>query len=150
MSTFSQYLSPENILLQMQACTKEEVFSQVAGRLERAHHLDRELIYEGLCERERLGTTAIGQGIAIPHARIKGLQRPIAAFIRLERPIRLNAPDEKPVSSLFLFLVPGRANYEHLQILAEIAEMLCDSHFREQLREATELHQVKRLFGMGV
>lgn len=150
MSTFSQYLSPENILLQVQACTKEGLFYQIAGRLESAYQIDRELIYKGLCDRERLGTTAIGQGMAIPHARIKGLGRPIVAFIHLTTPIDLHAPDAKPVSTLVILLVPSKATYEHLEILAEIAEMLCDAHFRKQLCEATELHQVQRLFCVGV
>lgn len=146
MNSFSQFLFPENIVLGLNASNKTQALAQIAAVLERQHQIGRGLIYESLCEREQLGSTGLGQGVAIPHAQIKGLRHPMTAFVRLNFPIDFDAPDGKPVSEIFVLLVPRNATLDHLQMLADVTEMLCDDRFREQLSTAIEPRTVQRLF----
>jgi PTS system nitrogen regulatory IIA component len=91
------------------------------------------LVTDSLFSRERLGSTGLGHGVAIPHGRIKGLKAPMAAILQLEQPIGFDAPDEQPVNLLIFLLVPEAATQKHLEILSEIAEMLSDVGLREKL-----------------
>ena len=100
----------------------------------------------GLIEREALGSTGLGRGVAIPHARVKGLQRAVAVFARFGTAIAFDAPDSKPVSDMLVLLVPERANDEHLKVLALVAEMFCDTCFRESLCSLADPSEVHRLF----
>ena len=146
MNSFSKYLFPENIFLNLRSSNRVDAFAQIAAALERQHQIGRSLIYDGLNQREQLGSTGLGKGVAIPHAQINGLRHPIAAFARLNNPISFDAPDEIPVSEMFIFLVPHNATIEHLQMLADVTEMLCDNRFREQLRNVNEPRAVQQLF----
>jgi PTS system nitrogen regulatory IIA component len=146
MNSFSQFLFPENIVLGLQASSKAQALPHIAEVLERHHQISRTLIYESLCKREQLGSTALGEGVAIPHAQIKGLRHPMTAFIRLSSAIEFDAPDEKPVSEIFVLLVPLNVTLDHLQMLANVAEMLCDERFREQLNAAIDPVNIQRLF----
>lgn len=123
-----------------------QAFAKISEELERQHQIGRSLIFDGLNQREQLGSTGLGQGVAIPHAQIKGLDHPIAAFARFDSPISFDSPDKIPVSEMFIFLVPYNASIEHLQMLADVTEMLCDDRFRTQLRKASELRAVRQLF----
>lgn len=89
-----------------------------------------------LIEREKLGSTAIGHGVALPHARLAGLNKPHAALIHLVTPIHFDAPDDEPVDLLFALLIPVASTDEHLKILAELAELFTVKSYREQLRRA--------------
>jgi nitrogen PTS system EIIA component len=89
-----------------------------------------------LIERERLGSTAIGHGVALPHARLAGLDKPHAALIHLTTPIHFDAPDDEPVDLLFVLLIPIDSTEEHLKILSELAELFTVNSYREQLRRA--------------
>jgi len=112
---------------------------------ETQHGLNRALITDSLFARERLGSTGLGHGVAIPHGRIKGLKQPMAAMFQLLNPIGFDAPDEKPVSLMIFLLVPEAATQKHLEILSEIAELLSDGQLRDQLQaapEAADLHQL--------
>ena len=103
----------------------------------------RALVTDSLFSRERLGSTGLGHGVAIPHGRIKGLKAPMAAVFQLAQPIGFDAPDEQAVSLLIFLLVPEAATQKHLEILSEIAELLSDAGLREKLASsasATELH----------
>jgi PTS system nitrogen regulatory IIA component len=103
------------------------------------------LVADSLFARERLGSTGLGHGVAIPHGRIKGMKSPLAAVFRLSEPIGFDAPDEQPVSLLFFLLVPEASTQKHLEILSEIAEMLSDTALRERLKkssDAQDLHQL--------
>lgn len=148
--TYAQFLFPANILLDLDASDKADLFSKIAFRLEHEHQIDRALIIESLWAREQLGSTGIGQGVAIPHAQIKGLRHPMMAFVRLKSSIAFDAPDSMPVSEVFVLLIPVKATGMHLRMLADIAEMLCDPRFHEQLNIATGLNDVRRLFMRGM
>ena len=141
----AQLLSSEDILLDLDASTKQGVFEEVGRLFERRHGLPRAQVVESLNEREKLGSTGLGQGVALPHARIKNLTQAVAAFVRLKLPIAFDAPDAKPVWAMLILLVPEHATEEHLQILAEFAQMFGDSRFRERLRtcdDAASVHQL--------
>ncbi|MDP4622906.1 MAG: PTS sugar transporter subunit IIA, partial [Hydrogenophaga sp.] len=117
-----------------------------AGLLfENLHGLSRALVTDSLFARERLGSTGLGHGVAIPHGRIKGLKSPMAAVFQLAQPIGFDAPDEQPVNLLIFLLVPEAATQKHLEILSEIAELLSDTVLRENIKSSTAqtgLHQL--------
>jgi PTS system nitrogen regulatory IIA component len=126
-------LAAEDVLLDCDAATREGVFNCVATALGARHGLQANAIVAGLDDRESLGSTALGQGVAIPHARLSGLRRAIAAFVRLRAAIPFDAPDGKPVSSLLVLLVPEGATDAHLELLAQAASLFCDKAFRDRL-----------------
>ena len=103
-------------------------------------------LFHSLRERENVGSTAIGHGIAIPHGRIKGLKTACGAFLRLRTPVPFDAPDGKPVGLLFVLLVPEQATEQHLQILSELAERFSDPRCRDILSNATTAVAVRDAF----
>ncbi len=133
MNLIGHLLSPANIALELEASSKKRVFEQAGLMFENHQGIARSQVFDSLFARERLGSTGLGQGIAIPHGRIKGLKEAVGAFIRLTSPVQFDAPDGKPVSLLFVLLVPEQATEFHLQILSELAQMFSDKLFREQL-----------------
>ena len=106
MKSIGQLLSPANILLDLDVSTKKRVFDEVGRLFEQRHGLRRAQVVEELIAREAVGSTGLGLGIALPHARIKNLSQPAAAFVRLKLPIPFDAPDAKPVSHMVIFLAP--------------------------------------------
>jgi PTS system nitrogen regulatory IIA component len=93
-------------------------------------------VFDSLFSREKLGSTGLGQGVAIPHGRVKGLKNAVGALMRMKAPIPFDAPDGQGVGLIFILMVPDRATDVHLQILSELAEMFSDKAFREQLAAA--------------
>jgi len=146
MKTVAQLLSPDDVLLDLDVSTKNGVFEEVGRHFERRHGILRTEVVNKLTAREELGSTGLGQGVAIPHARIKDLPRALAAFVRLKLPIPFDAPDAKPVSDMLILLVPQNATEQHLQMLAEFAQMFSDRHFREQIRVCVDAGAVCQLF----
>jgi mannitol/fructose-specific phosphotransferase system IIA component (Ntr-type) len=106
---------------------RKRAFEEAGLLFENLHGLSRALITDSLFARERLGSTGLGHGVAIPHGRIKGLKAPMAAVFQLAQPIGFDAPDEQPVGLLIFLLVPEAATQKHLEILSEIAELLSDA-----------------------
>jgi PTS system nitrogen regulatory IIA component len=100
----------------------------------------------GLAAREALGSTGLGQGVAVPHGQIKGLREAMVLYVRPATPIAFDAPDGKPVSDIVALLVPKWANTTHLRLLADVAERFCDHQFREQLHACGDAHAVCQLF----
>ena len=96
--------------------------------------------------REKLGSTGLGQGVAIPHGRCKNLRDGIAAFVKTEHPIPFDSPDGQPVNLIFVLLVPEKATDLHLQLLAELAQMFSDKSFREQLQHSNDPWAIYQLF----
>ena len=146
MSLLTQILPPANIFLDMDVGSKKRVFEQAAQLFENTSGIGSSLVFDSLFAREKLGSTGLGQGIAIPHGRIKGLKQATGAFIRLAEAIGFDAPDGRPVSQLFILLVPEQATEEHLQILSELATCFADRQFREQLAAAPDAATVLALF----
>ena len=145
MNRLSQILPPSQVLVSVEATSKKRAFEEAGLLFENQHGLNRALITDSLFARERLGSTGLGHGVAIPHGRIKGLKAPMAAVFQLHAPIGFDAPDEQAVALLIFLLVPEAATQKHLEILSEIAEMLSDSSLREALKTSTDavaLHQL--------
>lgn len=142
----AKLLPESNILLDVEATSKKRLFEQVGQLFEDREHIARSMVFESLFAREKLGSTGLGQGIAIPHGRIKGLDRTLAAFVRPRQPIAFDAPDGKPVAQVFVLLVPEQATEEHLQLLSELAGMFTERGFREQLAAASDPASLHRLF----
>lgn len=133
MNRLAAILPVSQVLVHVDATSKKRVFEEVGLLFENLHGLGRALVTDSLFARERLGSTGLGHGVAIPHGRIKGLKTPMAAVIRLARPIGFDAPDEQPVNLLIFLLVPESATQKHLEILSEIAELLSDAGLRDKL-----------------
>jgi PTS system nitrogen regulatory IIA component len=133
MNLISPLLPESNVLLDVDVSSKKRVFEQVGLLFENNHQIARSLVFDSLFAREKLGSTGLGQGIAIPHGRIKGLKEAIGAFVRMKQPIPFDAPDAQNVSLIFVLLVPDRASDLHLQILSELAQMFSDKAMRERL-----------------
>ncbi|MBQ0132595.1 MAG: PTS sugar transporter subunit IIA [Comamonas sp.] len=145
MNRLASILSPAQVVVSVDATSKKRAFEEAGLLFEGLHGLARALITDSLFARERLGSTGLGHGVAIPHGRIKGLKAPMAAVFQLTRPIGFDAPDEQPVQLLIFLLVPEAATQQHLEILSEIAELLSDSHLRETMKSTTDaqvLHQL--------
>ncbi|MGH8704078.1 MAG: PTS IIA-like nitrogen regulatory protein PtsN [Burkholderiales bacterium] len=145
MGQVAKLLSPSNVLLDLAASSKKRLFEQVGLLFENNHGISKGVVFDSLFARERLGSTGLGQGVAIPHGRIKGLKDALGAFVRLAQPVPFDAPDAKPVSLVFVLLVPEQATEKHLEILSELAQMFSDRALRDAMtgtREAGALHQL--------
>ena len=133
MNRLASILPVAQVLVHVDATSKKRAFEEAGLLFENLHGLSRSLVTDSLFSRERLGSTGLGHGVAIPHGRIKGLKAPIAAIFQLAQSIGFDAPDEQAVSLMIFLLVPEAATQKHLEILSEIAEMLSDSSLREKL-----------------
>jgi len=145
MSLVGKLLSASHVLVDLQASSKKRLFEQAGLLFENHDGIARSQVFESLFARERLGSTGLGQGVAIPHGRIKGLKEALGAFIRLAQPVPFDAPDGAPVTLAFILLVPEKATEKHLQILSELAQMFSDRSLREAMsaaKDAAELHQL--------
>ena len=145
MNRLAAILTASNVLVNVDASSKKRAFEQAGLLFENNHSIARALVTDNLFARERLGSTGLGHGVAIPHGRIKGLKQPQAAVVRLQQPIGFDAPDDEPVSLLIFLLVPEAATQRHLEILSEIAEMLSDRELREKLKTESDAAAVHRL-----
>ena len=146
MNLIGQILLPENVLLDADSTSKKRVFERVGILFENTRQISRSQVFDSLFAREKLGSTGLGHGVAIPHGRIKGLRDAIAAFIKTQTPIPFEAPDGQPVNLIFVLLVPERATDLHLQLLGELAQMFSDKTFREQLQNSNDVAAIHQLF----
>jgi PTS system nitrogen regulatory IIA component len=143
MTHFSQILPETNVVLDLECSSKKRAFEQAGLIFENNCGIARSTVSDNLFARERLGSTGLGQGVAVPHGRIRGLKAPLAAFVRLSEPIPFESPDGEPVKLLIFLLIPDNVTQQHLEILSEIAEMFSDKNFRTAMNEdadAKSLH----------
>lgn len=136
MSLIAKILPSDHIVLDLDVASKKRVFEQVGILFENSHGIARSEVFDSLFAREKLGSTGLGQGVAIPHGRAKGLKEAAGAFVRLKTPIPFDAPDGKPVQNLFVLLVPEQATDLHLQVLSELAQLFSSRQLREALLAA--------------
>ena len=130
-----EYLDPELVLPNLQAGTKPEVLREMTGAIAARHpHLDADLALSVLLDREGLGTTGIGDGVAIPHGKLANINKIAGIFARLETPVDFEALDDQPVDLVFLLLAPDNAGADHLKALSRIARMLRDADTVAKLR----------------
>jgi PTS system nitrogen regulatory IIA component len=145
MSLISTLLPVSHVVLDLTAQDKKALFDQVSGLLEYSTGIKRGRIFDSLIARERLQSTGLGHGIAVPHGRVKGLRAPVGFFVRMRAPIDFDSLDDRPVTLVFVLLVPEKATDLHLQILSELAEMFSDREFRAQLEQAPDAAAAQRL-----
>ena len=141
----AEFLREDLILPDLSATDKAGVLRELCIPLGRAHGLDPGRLTEVLLEREKLGSTGLGFGVAIPHGRIRTLKEPACAFVRTQAPIPFEAPDGQSVSLVFALLVPEHATEAHLEILSELAQMFSDPDLRDQLAKVHDIQAAHRL-----
>ncbi|HUJ03173.1 MAG TPA: PTS IIA-like nitrogen regulatory protein PtsN [Rhizomicrobium sp.] len=134
----STLLAPEAVFPSLKAQNKKQLLQELAERAAKLTHIPERRIFDTLTERERLGTTGMGQGIAIPHGRLAGLPKIVGLFARLETPIEYEAVDGQPVDLVFLLLAPEGAGADHLKALARVSRLLRNQQTCEKLRAATK------------
>lgn len=139
-------LCRDDILLDVHTANKARLFDEVAKLFARRHGLAADKVVDSLAARERLGSTGLGHGIALPHARLAEARGIAAAFVRPQFPLPFDAPDGKPVSDFLVLIVPPDSPQQHLQLLSEIAALFGDRAFRERLRHAEHVDAVLDLF----
>lgn len=133
----SDLLSPEKIHCDVHSSSKKRLLERISEELARhSDQLSQREIFESLCARERLGSTGLGKGVAIPHGRVKGTDNVEVSFIRLNKPLPFDSVDGEPVDLLFALAVPESCGEDHLKLLAQVAEMFSDSELLEKLRTA--------------
>lgn len=145
MNLVARLLPPANVAVGVSVSSKKRLFEHLGLLFENNHGIASSVVFDSLFARERLGSTGLGHGVAIPHGRIKGLKDALGAFIRLSAAVPFDAPDAKPVSLVFALLVPEQATERHLQILSELAQMFSDRALRESMSMAADsggLHQL--------
>ena len=132
----SEILDRAAIAPRASAPNKRQVLAVIADIAARSFGLDAETVLEALLEREQAGSTGVGHGVAVPHARLDGLQRMRGVFLRLEHPVAFDAVDDQPVDLIFALFSPAKAGAEHLRALARVSRVLRQGDLREQLRQA--------------
>ena len=145
MNRIARLLPLSNVVVDLSVTSKKRLFEQAGLLFENNHGIERGKVFDSLFARERLGSTGLGEGVAIPHGRIKGLGEALAAVIRLQDPIPFDAPDGQPVRLLVFLLVPEHATEEHLELLGELAELLSDRSIRESLMASTDASNMHRI-----
>lgn len=145
MNLIAPLLTPDTTQLDLSFSSKKKLFEHAAEVFARVHGLKASEVFTSLFERERLGSTALGHGIAIPHGRIKGLADASGALYRLNTPLEFDAPDNQPVRLCFILLVPKDANERHLQILGELAQLFGDETMRAKLLKAASADELLAL-----
>ncbi|WP_175714456.1 PTS sugar transporter subunit IIA [Burkholderia ambifaria] len=138
---------PDNVLLDVPVDSAIQLSDLVARYIERSSGVSAERIRTELIKREQLGSTGLGQGVAIPHARVDGLRSAIALFVRAQYPFTFNAPDRKPVREFIVLVLPKEDDRAHLELLADAARCFSDRAFRQASRDAltpNEIHHLMR------
>ena len=132
----ANFLTTDRISRGSEAASNKRVLEELGGLLaDSAEGLEKDRVFDKLLERERLGSTGLGQGIALPHARIKGVEDARGAFVQLQSAIDFDAIDDQPVDLVFGLLVPEEATQEHLDLLAKLAMLFSDADFCDSLRK---------------
>ena len=144
MNLVSRLLPQNHVLLALDVSSKKRLFEQIGLLFENTRQIPRARVFDSLFDREKLGSTGLGYGVAIPHGRIRQLKEPACAFVRTASPIPFESPDGAPVSLVFAMLVPEHATEAHLELLSELAQMFSDAALREALARAPDAASAHR------
>ncbi|MDR2216675.1 MAG: PTS sugar transporter subunit IIA [Nevskiaceae bacterium] len=142
----SHYLRVEDILIDLQVSDKLQVFKAIGRHFEHTRALPAEAVVSALLRREQLGSTAVGDGVAIPHARMQELDHIRAVYLRLSPALPFDTPDDKPVSDVLVLMVPSPAEQVHLDILAQAASLFLRNEFRKALHRCATPAEIKEVF----
>lgn len=145
MNLVSRLLPANHVLLDLDVSSKKRLFEQIGLLFENSRQISRSRVFDSFFDREKLGSTGLGFGVAIPHGRIKTLKEPVCAFVRTAAAIPFESPDGAPVNLVFAMLVPEHATEAHLQLLSELAQMFSDAELREALAGAQDVQAAHRL-----
>ena len=145
MNLISKTLAISHVALDMDVTSKKRLFEQIGLLFENEDRISRASVFDALFAREKLGSTGLGVGVAIPHGRIKNLRDTVAVFVRAKEGIPFEAPDNEPVRLVFAMLVPEHATEQHLHMLSELAQMFSDSDLRECLLAEADASAVHKL-----
>ena len=145
MNLVSRLLPLNHVLLDLDVSSKKRLFEQIGLLFENSRQIPRARVFDSLFDREKLGSTGLGYGVAIPHGRIKLLKEPVCAFVRTAAPIAFESPDAQPVNLVFAMLVPEHATEAHLELLSELAQMFSDAQLREALATTADIQAAHRL-----
>jgi PTS system nitrogen regulatory IIA component len=140
----ADFLSPDSVLCDVRVSDRDRLLKDLTARAAKALQLDAAPLFDAIVQREGLGSTGMGSGVAIPHARIATLSKPFGMLARLKRPIDFAAIDGKPVDVVFLLLLPAAPHGEQLPALASVARKLRDTHVAAELRRAADSAEVYR------
>ncbi len=149
MSQIQDLLNPETIVARAKWASRKQVISELSEKLAKAHALNPAIVYEAVIEREKLGSTGVGEGVAIPHARVEGVDHPIGAFARLEEAVDFDAIDERDCDLIFLLLCPVDSGADHLRALAKVSRVMRQSDVRDALRHAQSVDAVLDAFTLS-
>ena len=145
MSLIAKLLPASNVAIDLQVSSKKRLFEQIGLLFENSRQIPRMRVFDSLFDREKLGSTGLGFGVAIPHGRIKTLKEPVCAFVRTAQAIAFESPDGQPVNLVFAMLVPEHATEAHLELLSELAQMFSDAALREALATTPDIQAAHRL-----
>ena len=143
--TISALLSPDRIFIDTDISSKKRLLEFIANTVAAKFGLSQPTLYNNLLDRERLGSTGLGKGFAIPHTRLVDLDTTIACFIRLDQPVKFEAPDDLPVDLVFSIIIPENATDEHLQILSSLAKIFSQNEICDAIRKAVSGDEVARI-----
>lgn len=145
----SELLTVEGVIADLRVTSKKQALQELSKHAAEITGQDERAIFDVLLERERLGTTGVGGGLAIPHGRLQGLEQIHGIFARLEKPIDFDGIDDRPVDLIFLLLAPDGAGADHLKALARISRLLRSSSFCEKLRGANNSDALYALLSLS-
>lgn len=143
--TVTALLSPDRVFIDPNISSKKKLLEFIANTVTEQCGLAQSKLFNSLLDRERLGSTALGNGFAVPHARLPDLKETIGFFVKLAKPINFEASDNQPVDLIFCIIIPEHATDEHLQILASLARIFSQSSIREAIRTAHTDSDVTRI-----
>ena len=143
----SDLVQPKAIIPSLKASSKKQVLQELARKASEVSGVDQREIFDVLLERERLGTSGVGHGIAIPHGKLPNLERIYGVFARMDQPIAFDSIDDEPVDLIFLLLAPEGAGADHLKALARVSRLLRDRSVCTKLRGCESADAIYALFG---
>jgi nitrogen PTS system EIIA component len=147
--TIGEIIGPDRVVVGLRVADKTQLLQELAGRAASALGLDRRAVFEALQARENLGSTGLGKGFALPHARLEALSETFALLVRLARPIDFAAIDERPVDLVILLLSPADGGNHHLATLAALSRPLREAAFVEKLRRVPDAAALHRMLAGG-
>lgn len=143
--TVTALLTPDRIFIDPNISSKKKLLEFIANTVTEQCGLERSMLFNSLLDRERLGSTGLGNGFAVPHARLSDLDETIGCFVKLATPINFDSPDNQPVDLVFCIVIPEHATDEHLQILASLAKTFSQPSVREAIRNAGTYSEITRI-----
>ena len=145
MNRMTPLLPAAHVVLDLDVGSKKRLFEQIGLLFENSRQIPRARVFDSLFDREKLGSTGLGYGVAIPHGRLKNLKDTLCAFVRTQLPVPFESPDGQPVRLVLAMLVPEHATEQHLELLSDLAQMFSDQGLREKLLAAGSVEAAHRL-----